>query len=118
MSEQQLDCAQIAGLAIDLHRLGSAKRMCAIGAAIQPSALDPASHNARVLARREVRLFVDSARKDARASICGARRQPALQRGAGLVRDLELNRTTSLVLDNCRPLSDMPAYGDVIELEG
>src|SRR6516165_4357708 len=115
MSEKQLDGSQIAGLAINLRYLGAAQRMRAIGRAIHPSAFDPDAHDARVLARRHMRLIVDSARKDVRASICGARCQPVLQRGAGLVRDLELDQTTCLMLDNCRPVSDMPAYGDVID---
>jgi hypothetical protein len=38
-----------------------------------------------------------------------------LQRGAGLFRDLEPDRTIGLVLDNCRSVSNLTAYGDVID---
>jgi hypothetical protein len=34
-----------------------------------------------------------------------------------LFRDLELDWTAGLVLDNCRPVSDVTAYGDVIDLK-
>jgi hypothetical protein len=77
----------------------------------------PRSSGARcpVLARAQMRLAVDSARKDAQTSICGTRCQPVLQRGAGLFRDFELDRTASLVLDNCRSVSHKTANGDVID---
>jgi hypothetical protein len=59
MSEEQLDRSQIAGLAVDLHRLGAAHRMRTVGRAVHPGALDPAVHDARVLARCDMRLIVD-----------------------------------------------------------
>ncbi len=52
MSETQLNGSQIAGLAVDLRRLGAAHRMRAEGRAVHPRALDPAMHDARVLASR------------------------------------------------------------------
>ncbi len=100
--EKQLDRSQIAGLAVDLRRLGAAHRVRAILAAVHPGALDPTVHDSCVLARRG-------------ASTCGARFQPVLQRGAGLLRDLKLNRTASLVLDDCRPVPHMTAHGDVTD---
>lgn len=57
---------------------------------------------------------MDSARKEVRASIRGARCQPILQRGAALFRDLELDRAAGLALHNCRPVSHMTGSGDVI----
>ena len=51
VSEKQLDRSQIAGLAVDLRRLGAAHRMGAVGAAVHLGPLDPAVHDARVLAR-------------------------------------------------------------------
>jgi hypothetical protein len=41
--------------------------------------------------------------------------QPVSQRGAGLFRDLKLNRTVGLVLDNFRPISHVTANGDVVD---
>lgn len=63
-SEKQLDRTQVAGLAVDLRRLGATQRVCAIGAAVHSRALDPAVHYARVLASRQIGLVVDSAWKD------------------------------------------------------
>src|SRR5580693_8610107 len=111
--EKQLDRSQIAGLAVDLRRLGAAHRMRAVGATVHPGPLDPAVHDARVLARCYVRLIMDSARKDLGAPICRSRVQPVLQRGASLLRDFELNRTAGLALDDCRPVSHVSADGDV-----
>src|SRR5208282_5413414 len=78
VSEKQLNRSQIAGLAVDLRRLGAAHRMRAVGAAVHPGALDPAMHYARVLARCHMRLIMDSARKDVGAPICRSRVQPVL----------------------------------------
>ena len=39
MSGGQLDRSQIAGLTVDLRRLSTAHRMCAIGAAVHPGAM-------------------------------------------------------------------------------
>src|SRR5271166_747180 len=87
VSEKQLNRSQIAGLAVDLRRLGAAHRMRAVGAADHPGALDPAMHYARVLASRQMGLVVDAARKDVGASVRGAHVQPVLQRGSGLFRN-------------------------------
>jgi hypothetical protein len=79
------------------------RRSCPSGA------LDPAMHDARVLARCHMRLIMESARKDVGASVCRSRVQPVLQRGASLLRDFELNRTAGLALDDCRPVSHVSA---------
>src|SRR5271165_6351289 len=60
-------------------------------------------------------LVVDAAREDVRASIRRSRVQPLLQRGAGLLHDLELNGPAGLVLDNRRPITHAPACGDVVD---
>lgn len=115
MSEEQLDRSQIAGLTVDLRRLGTAHRMRAIGAAVRPGALDPALHDTGVLAGCHMRLIVDSARKNVGASIDRSQVQPVLQRCARLLGDLELHWTASLVLDNCGPVSHVTTYADVID---
>ena len=66
-------------------------------------------------ARRKVRLVVDVAREDVGASIRRSRVQPLLQRGAGLLHDLEQNRPAGLVLDNRRPVSHAASRGDVVD---
>jgi hypothetical protein len=67
------------------------------------------------MARRHMRLIVDAARKHAGASIYRARFQPVLQRGASLFRDLELDRTAGLVLDNRRAVSHLTTCRDVVD---
>ena len=72
-------------------------------------------HDSRILARRQMRLSVDAARKDIGASICRSHVQPFLQRGSGLFRDLELKRRAGLVLDDRRSISYATAGGDVVD---
>ena len=115
MSEKQLDRSQIAGLAVDLRRRGAAHRMRAIRAAVHPCALDPTLHDARILAGRHMGLIVDAAGEDIVPAICRAHVQPVLQRGAGLLHDLELNQTAGFVLDNCRSVSHVSAGCDVVD---
>ena len=72
-------------------------------------------HDARVLARREMRLVVDPARKDVWASIRLSRVQPLLQRNPRLLHDFELNWTAGFMLDNRRSFFDMTARRDVVD---
>jgi hypothetical protein len=60
VSEKQPDRSEISGLAVNLRRLGAAHRMRAVGTAVHPGALDPAMHDAGVLARRDMRLIVSA----------------------------------------------------------
>jgi hypothetical protein len=115
MCEKQLDRSEIASLAVDLRRFGATHRMRAEGRVVHPGALNPAMHDAGVLAGGDMRLIVDAARKDLKASICRARIQPVLQRTPGLFRDLELNRTAGLVLDDRCSISHATAGGDVVD---
>lgn len=117
MSEKQLNRPQITCLTVDLRRLGAAQRVRAIGAAVHSRARDPAMHDACVLARRKVRLILNPARKGVGASIRWSRVQPLLQRDAGLLHDLELNRSAGLVLDNSRSISHVAARRDVVDAE-
>ena len=112
---KELDRSQIAGLAVDLRGLGAAQRVRAVSRAVHPGAVDPAMHDARVLPGRQMWLVVDAARKDIEASICRAHVQPVLQRGSGLFRDLKLNGSAGLMLDNRRPVSHAAAGSYVID---
>jgi hypothetical protein len=78
-------------------------------------AFDPTMHDASILASRHMGLIVDAAREDVSAAICRGHVQPVLQRGPGLFRDLELNRTARLVPDNRCSVSHVSAGGDVID---
>ncbi len=72
-------------------------------------------HDARVLTGCDMRLIVDAARKDVWASIHRSHFQPFLQRNPGLLGDLELNRTASLVLDGRSPVPRVTAQCNVID---
>ena len=61
---------------------------------------------------------MDAAREDEWPSIVPEPGQPLLERRSGLLRDLELNRTSGLVLDDRRPVSYGTAGRDVVDPEG
>jgi hypothetical protein len=69
----------------------------------------------RILASRYMGLIVDAAGEDIGPAICRAHGQPVLQRGSGLFRDLELNRTAGLVLDDRCSVSHVSAGSNLID---
>ena len=73
VSEKQLDCSQIAGLAVDLRRLSSTQRMRAVGPPVHSGAFDPAIHDACVLASRQMGLVVDGSERQRGLELAGAR---------------------------------------------
>ena len=50
--EQKLNGPEVAGLTVDLGRLGSAHGVRAVGAGIHPGPFDPRTNNSGILARR------------------------------------------------------------------
>jgi len=59
--KQQLHCSQIAGLLVNLCRLRSAQRMCAVCRAIEPGAVRPSMDDAGILPRRQMWLSPQTA---------------------------------------------------------
>ena len=91
--EKQLHCSQIARFFIYLCRLGPSQRMRAIGRAIKPSARDPRMDDPGILPGRQVRPCSNPAAKEVPGAPASNVGKPRLDRGSGLLGDLELHRT-------------------------
>lgn len=63
MTEQNLDCPQITGFAINKRRLRSAQRVRAKLQRIETRQRDPVRDQARILTRREVAVYVTMSTK-------------------------------------------------------
>jgi hypothetical protein len=63
MSKQQLHCSQVAGLLVNLRRLGPPHRVRSISPAIQTGALNPAMDDPSILSGRDMRLVAEPARE-------------------------------------------------------
>jgi hypothetical protein len=74
-------------------------------------------HDTGVLPSRQMGPVVDATWKEVDASVFWALVQPILHRRSGLFRNLKLNRTAGLALDDRRPVSDAAAGGKVIDPE-
>ena len=88
--EKQLHRSQVARFLIYLCRLGPSHRMRAIGRAIKPSACDPRMDDPGILSGRQVRLLSDPAGKEVPGAPASNVGKPRLDRGSGLLGDLEL----------------------------
>src|SRR5215472_6591707 len=113
----QLHCSQIAGFLIYLCRLASSHRMRAIGRAIKPGARDPRMDDPGILPGRQVRLRSDPAGKEVPGVPASNVGKPRLNRGSGLLGDLELHRPAGLLLNDGRAVTDPAANADIVDLQ-
>lgn len=60
MAKEELYCAQVPGLPIDLGRLRTPHRVCAINGRLQSDAFNPAMYHPRILAGGYVRACMES----------------------------------------------------------
>ena len=100
--EKQLHDSQVAPFLIYLCRLGPSHRMRAIGRAIKFSTRDPRMDDPGILPRRQVRRRSDPAGKEVPDVPVSSVGKPRLDRGSGLLGDLELHRTARLLLNDGR----------------
>src|SRR5439155_6038670 len=100
--EKQLHGSQVARFLIYLCRLGPSHRMRAIGRAIKPSARDPRMDDPGILPGRQVRLRSDPAGKEIPGVPASNVGKPSLDRGSGLLGDLELHRPARFLLNDGR----------------
>src|SRR5215472_2351239 len=98
-------------------RLGPSHRMRAIGRAIKSSARDPRMDDPGILPGRQVRLRSDPAGKEVPGVPVSNVRKPGLDRGSGLLGDLELHRTARLFLNDGRAVADPAADADIVDLQ-
>jgi hypothetical protein len=113
--KQQLHCSQIAGLLVNLCRLRSAQRMCAVCRAIEPGAVRPSMDDASILPRRQVWHSPQTAWEQiwALASVEGGK--PLAGSSTGLLGNLELHGPASLLPNDGRAIANSPASEHVID---
>ena len=117
MTQDKLNRPQIARLLVDLSCLRPPHRMRAIGGAVKPGARDPAVDNPCILSCREVRSRPEAAREEIRAVSRIDLRKPDLDRGAGLLGDLELNRPACLLLNDGGAVSNSAPGANIVDLQ-
>src|SRR5215813_3905574 len=117
LPEKQLHGSQVARFLIDLCRLGPSHRMRAIGRAVKPSARDPSMDDPGILPGRQVWLRSDSAGKEIPVVPVSNVGKPRLDRGSGLLGDLELHRPARLLLNDGCAVTDPTADADIIDLQ-
>lgn len=67
LTQQKLNGAKVASLAVDLHRLGASQRMCAVSARVQTDRGYPVPDKPCILPRRNMRSVVETAWKKRKA---------------------------------------------------
>src|SRR5215510_8715468 len=117
MPEKQLHGSQVARFLIYLCRLGPSHRMRPVGRAIKPSARDPRMDDPGILPGRQVRLRSDPAVEEVPGAPAWIVGKPRLDRGSGLLGDLELHRPARLLLNDGRAVKDPPADADIVDLQ-
>jgi hypothetical protein len=117
VTEQQLDCSQVAGLPMELCDLGSSQRMGTEAAVIEPDVADPPMDDACVMSGRNVWAPMRPAPKQVTASIEWLASQQTFDRLSCHLRDFKLHRPTGLLLHNNPTIADESAGADVLRLE-
>src|ERR1700758_3856878 len=90
--------------------------MCAVGRTVEPRTLHPGMDDASVLPGREVRLGSETAREQIAPIPEFDLRQPIMDRGPGLLRDFELDRSLCLILDHGATVSHPAPGAYVVDL--
>ena len=98
VAKQQLDCAQVAGLLVNLGNLCAPHRMRAIGARFQPDREHPVAHDPGILARGKVWASMETAWPEILTANHFGIVDPSLQRLARRVGDLEAHGFARLAL--------------------
>jgi hypothetical protein len=70
-----------------------------------------------ILPGRQARLRLDPARKEVPGAPASHVGKPRLDRGSGLLGDLELHRPTRLLLNDGRAVTDPTADADIVNLQ-
>src|ERR1700758_3521760 len=91
--------------------------MRAIGRAIKPGARDPRMDDPGILPGRQVRLRSDPAGKEVPGVPASNVGKPRLDRGSGLLGDLELHSPARFLLNDGRAVADPAADADTLDLQ-
>jgi len=113
MTEQELNCAQVARLMVDLRNLGAPHRVCAISALLQPDGCHPFPHQPGILPRGSVRSIVQTPPATGALIPTSAATRSTLSAFPRPGREFEANRLRGLALGDRGPLLHLASSGDV-----
>jgi hypothetical protein len=117
VAEQQLNRAQVFRLLVDQRRLGPSHRVRAVLGPVEPDIAHPIPEHPRVLPRADVRRAMNAAREQVVLGLEPSLDDPGLHRCTRWWRDLELHRSSGLVLRDDRARRNLGAMLDVAQLQ-
>jgi len=118
MSEKESYGSEVARLFVNLSRLCTAHRVCAVRGTNETSAPSPSMDDAHVLSCREVRLLPEAAREQVLTPSATDAGQPISNSASGLASDFEPNRSAGLLLlDHRRSIPNPSGRAYVLDFE-
>lgn len=117
MPKEELYGPQVPRAPVNQGGFGSTQGMCAVLGRVQPELGHPGLHDSRVLAGGDVRGVVNPAREEIILVLQMGFANPGFHDLSRLRRELELNGSAGLLLDDGGPLDRSPAADDISDLE-
>src|SRR5215467_6034624 len=118
MAEQELHGSQVTCASIDHGHFRPTQRMGAEQFGIETNAHEPIRKKSRILAGRDAPSCTTVAGEEEFTQLLSRDLQIVVDRFASLVRQLELDRTSRLLLPNRRPIDGVSPRGDIVHLKG
>jgi len=115
--EQKLDCAQIAGAAVDQHGLHAACECVLNFAGSSPNAGHPLTNKPRVLPRCQSAFVVETGEHKP-PGLAACQSQTVVDRRRSLSRQFETNRPSDSLLADGRSIHRVAARGNIIDMNG
>ena len=117
MTKQDLHGPQVAGSFVDERDLGPAQAVGAAGRPAEPDRLDPFADKAGILAGAEVPACPYPAREDVVIGRAASVDEPGEPAVAGLLRQLELDRLLSFLLDDACAVTSGGVHDHLADLQ-
>src|SRR6516164_6199780 len=117
MLQQELHCAQVAGATINECSLGSAQRMCAEQAWVEPDAGDPLADQPSILPCRNSSVAAATAGKEVLTRLPVGGSHVVVDCLTGLLSHLEPDRLAGLLLTHGRAIGGMSVRRHIFHLE-
>src|SRR6516225_6417593 len=117
MLQQELHCAQVAGATVNECGLGSAQRMCAKQAWVEPDAGDPLADQPSILPCRNSSVAAATAAKEVLTRLLVGGSDVVVDCLTGLLGHLEPDRLAGLLLAHRRAIDGMSVRRHIFHLE-
>ena len=115
MTKQELHCSEVAGAPVYQRGLGSPQGMRSEHLWIEPNACHPIRKEASILTRCHGPAQPAAAGEQILASLLSGRPQIVVNSLAGLIHQLKLDRSPSLLLPNCRAIERVAIRSDILD---